>query len=160
MSSYKELADRLRGIQPQKEVFCCGKVVSVDGLTCMVAVGSDKIEASLRATEVSNSGEILVVPAVGSAVICGCINGDYSQLVVLAMDSADKILITGEVVLNGGALGGLVNIRSLTAKLNELVSTFNSHKHGNGNNGSPTNPPQYSAKTFKSGDYEDTKIKH
>ena len=157
---YRQLADRLRSVQKVTETFTYGKVVSVEGLTCMVEVGADKIEAKLRATEVANSGESLVVPTVGSAVICGCINGDYSQLVVLAMDSADKILMTGEVVLNGGALGGLVNIRSLTAKLNELVSTFNSHKHGNGNNGSPTTPPQSSAKTFKSGDYEDTKIKH
>ena len=160
MSSYKELADRLRGIQPLKEVFCCGKVVSVDGLTCMVEVGSDTIEVSLRPTELAQSGELLVVPKVGSAVVCGCLEGDYSRMVILAMDIADQIMMTGKVVLNGGNLGGLINISALTSKLNDLVSTFNSHTHGNGNNGAPTTAPQSTAKTFSKGDYEDTKVTH
>lgn len=157
--SYKELADRLREIQPQREVFCCGKVVSVDGLTCMVAVGTDTIEVSLRPTELAQSGELLVVPKVGSAVVCGCLEGDYSRMVILAMDVADQIMMTGTVVLNGGGLGGLVNIGALTNKLNNLVNAFNSHTH-TGNMGAPTSPPASPADTFSQADYEDTQVTH
>lgn len=159
MSSYRELADRLRDIQSQREVFCCGKVVSVDGLTCMVEVGSDTIEVSLRPTELAQSGELLIVPKVGSAVVCGCVEGDYSRMVILAMDVADQIMMTGKVVINGGGLGGLVNIAALTGKLNELVDMFNAHTH-TGNMGAPTSPPTSPANSFAQGDYEDKQVTH
>ena len=46
-----------------------------------------------------------------------------TNLVVVAVDVAESITI------NGGKLGGLINIEALTAKLNELVRVFNSHTH-------------------------------
>lgn len=159
MLSFRELADRLRDIQSQREVFCCGKVVSVDGVTCMVEVGSDTIEVSLRPTELAQSGELLIVPKVGSAVVCGCVEGDYSRMVMLSMDVADHILMTGKVIINGGGLGGLVNIASLTGKLNELVDMFNAHTH-TGNMGALTSAPTSPANAFAQGDYEDKQVTH
>ena len=66
---------------------------------------------------------------------------------------------SGSITINGGKLGGMVNIGDLTSKINELVQSFNNHTH-TGNMGSPTSTPMAQAKTFNKSDYEDTKIKH
>ena len=95
---------------------------------------------------------MLIVPKVGTAVIIGSLSGDYSSLVVLAVDHVESITI------NGGKLGGLVNIEDLTKKLNELVKAVNSHTH-QGTHG-PTDPPLTKAQEFKKTDYEDVTIKH
>ena len=158
--SYRELADRLRTMQPQREFFCCGKVLEVvDGLTCIIEVGKDKIEANLRPTELQQDGELLIVPKIGSAVVLGCLNGDYNQMIVLAMDVAEQIIISGNVTINGGKLGGMVNVGMLTDKLNAFVDTFNAHTHI-GNMGAPTAVPAPPANPFVRGDYEDNRIKH
>lgn len=157
--NYRELADRLRAMQPQRDFFTSGKVLKVDGLTCVVAVGNGELEANLRPTSLAQDGEILIVPKVGSAVVMGCLAGDYSQMIVLAMDAAERVVINGEVMINGGSNGGLVNVAALTDKLNELVESFNQHTH-TGNMGSPTSPPSILATSFKKDDYEDSNVKH
>ena len=68
-------------------------------------------------------------------------------------------MINGEVMINGGSNGGLVNVAALTDKLNELVESFNQHTH-TGNMGSPTSPPSILATSFKKDDYEDSNVKH
>lgn len=95
---------------------------------------------------------MLVTPKAGSAVIVGSLSGDLTQLVVLAIDHAESITI------NGGKLGGLVNVEQLTQKINELVQAFNAHTH-QGFHG-PTGPPLKTAQPLNRSDYEDTKIKH
>lgn len=89
--------------------------------------------------------------------------------VSLTITGAKVELTADEIVFNGGGLGGLVQIADITAKLNALVDTFNSHTHSNvvievtgqatGTLG-PSGAPDQSADTFSQADYENPKIKH
>lgn len=165
MAPYKELTDRLKALQPTKEIFVSGVVVSVDGCTCMVEVGSSQIEASLRPTEMEQSGELLLIPKVGSAVVLASMNGDYSSLVVLSCDVVEKVLLSGELIyqsakitINDGSFGGLIKIKDLTEKLNALVDAFNTHTHPHPQG--PTSAPQQQAQSFAAADYEDTSVTH
>ena len=157
--SYRELADRLRAMQPHQEIFCSGRVVKVEGLICVVQVGSAQLEANLRPTALEQEGELLVIPKVGSAVVLGCMSGDFSRLLVLSADVVERVLISGQIVINGGGLGGLVNIGALTEKLNSLVDAINSHSHTDSLGGATT-PPLTPADSFVRDDYEDNTVKH
>lgn len=176
MDPYKQLADRLNGLRPTTQALIYGIVHSVSGVTCSVMVGSQLIEdVALRATATEQEGHCLIIPKEGSAVLLANINGDMSRLVVLAVDVVERVEMTGEVVYNDGQLGGLVKIKELTDKINELVKTFNSHTHtlqkgtvavtGSATAQSNTSPivvPAITskAKELKAEDYEDKKIKH
>lgn len=96
---------------------------------------------------------VIVKPAVDSTVLVADLSsGKMRDLVVLMVETAETITI------NGGELGGLINIAALTNKLNALVNTFNTHVHSVSGNATLTTTQQ--AQTFKKSDYEDTKIKH
>jgi hypothetical protein len=96
------------------------------------------------------------------------INGD------IAIYAADSInIISGkEVIVNGGANGGVINIEELTEKLNKLVSEveelkskFNSHTHpgvktGPGVTGVTTQSHNKTFTKFNKSDYEDTNFQH
>lgn len=143
-----------------------GIVVSVEDNTCTVRFGSmDVSGVRLRASESADDAQLLLVPRVGTAVIVGSLSGDLSQLVVLAVDAVERIEI------NGGKLGGLINIEALTDKLNELVDAFNNHTHtilsgmiicGTSPNVAPVTVPAITNKKAKldAADYEDDTIKH
>lgn len=154
MDKYRELAELLRHTGGNTSpCIMQGIVTKVAGAMCEVKIGGITVpDVRLRASEIASSGELLVVPKVGTAVIMGSLSGDLSQLVVLAVDSAEQ------VVINGGKLGGLVNIETLTAKLNAVIDTFNRHTHTAPNG--PTTPPTSFAQRLNKADYEDTKIKH
>lgn len=154
MDSYKELAQLVQAAAGKASLTLMqGIVRKVDGVLCDVELGNVTVpDVRLRASEAAEAGQLLITPAVGSAVIVGSLSGDLTQLVVLAVDRAESITI------NGGKLGGLINIEPLTQKLNELVQAFNSHTH-QGAHG-PTGPPLQPAQQMKRGDYEDTTIKH
>ena len=161
MDKYRELADNIRKIMGDGGVtVSTGIVKSVSDIVCEIEVGRITVpDVRLRASETDDDGELLLVPKVGSAVVFGSLSGDLSQLVVLQVDHVESIKATGSITINGGKLGGLVNIGDLTSKINELVQSFNTHTH-TGNMGSPTSTPIAQAKTFNKSDYEDTKIKH
>lgn len=96
---------------------------------------------------------VIVKPAPKSTVLVADLSsGKMRDLVVLMVETAETITI------NGGELGGLINIAALTNKLNALVNTFNTHVHSVSGNATLTTTQQ--AQTFKQSDYEDTKIKH
>lgn len=147
-----------------------GIVASVEGVTCTVTFGSQDVSGvRLRASEAENDAQILLVPRVGTAVIVGSLSGDLSQLAVLSVDAVERIEI------NGGRLGGLINIEALTAKINALVDAFNAHTHTIGSGSIVVGPPSapmvnYNpitvpkvlspASKLEKGDYEDETIKH
>ena len=147
-----------------------GIVASVEGVTCTVTFGSQDVSGvRLRASEAENDSQILLVPRVGTAVIVGSLSGDLSQLAVLSVDAVERIEI------NGGRLGGLINIEALTAKINELVDAFNTHTHTIGSGsiivGVPSAPQtNYNpvvvpkilvpAEKLNRKDYEDETIEH
>ena len=154
MDNYKELAQLVRSAAGKAQLTLMqGIVRKTDGLTCEVEIGGIAVpDVRLRASEAADGGQMLVTPKTGSAVIVGSLSGDLTQLVVLAIDHAESI------TLNGGKLGGLINIEQLTQKINELVQAFNAHTH-QGTHG-PTGPPLKTAQQLKRGDYEDTMITH
>ena len=143
-----------------------GIVVSVEGVTCTVRFGNmDVSGVRLRASEAEQDAQMLIVPKKDTAVIVGSLSGDLSQLAVLAVDVIERIEI------NGGKLGGLVNIEALTNKINELVTAFNNHTHtippsaivcGEYQNVSPVNVPAITSKAqqLDKADYEDETVKH
>lgn len=154
MDNYKELAGLVKAAAGKAQLTLMqGVVRKVNGLTCEVEFGGIAVpDVRLRASEAADGGQTLVTPKVGSAVIVGSLTGDLTQLVVLAIDHAES------VVINGGRLGGLINVEQLTQKINELVQAFNAHTH-QGFHG-PTGPPLKTAQQLNRSDFEDTKIKH
>lgn len=155
MDQYKELATLIKQASSEggRVTILQGIVKEVSGVTCIVEIGSITVsDVRLRASEKQEETQILITPAIGSAVILASLSGDMTNLVVVAVDVAESITI------NGGKLGGLINIEALTAKLNELVQVFNSHTHTAPNG--PTTPPTTSANQLQRKDYEDEKIKH
>ena len=123
MNEYSKLKDYLSGIGGNGIAIIQGIVKSVSGKLCEVEIGNIVIpDVRLRASELDDGGEMLVTPKEGSAVIVGSLSGDLSQLVVLQVDHIDSI------VINGGELGGLINIEQLTEKLNAIEDDINSLK--------------------------------
>ena len=143
-----------------------GIVVSVEGITCTVRFGEMDVEGvRLRASQADEDAQMLIVPKKGSAVIVGSLSGDLSQLVVLSVDAVERIEI------NGGRLGGLINIEALTEKINALIDVFNAHTHTIPTGGvvcgvypsvDPVTVPAVSRKAAKMDkkDYEDETVKH
>ena len=161
MDDYRQLQEHLRNVAGGRKSISIyqGIVKSVDGNLCEVTVGNINIPGvRLKASELDDDGLMLITPKVGSAVTIGSLSGDLTELVVLQVDHIETI------VINGGKLGGLINIGQLTDKINELVESFNSHTHqvtvSHPGGTFTTVKPMESAKTFDKGDYEDDKIKH
>lgn len=163
MDQYRRLRDNLMQMMGAgKEITIWqGIVKSVEGTTCTVTFGTLDVEGvRLRASLAENESHLLIVPKVGTAVVVGSLSNDLSMLVVLAVDEVESITI------NGGKLGGLINIESLTQKINELVRTFNSHTHQVSTTGSATAQTGTAAAVtskaneLNKSDYEDTKVTH
>lgn len=162
MDNNKRLADNIRKITGGERITVYqGIVKSVEGITCTVSFGSLDVEGvRLRASLTENESNLLIVPKTGTAVTVGSLSGDLSQLVVLVVDEVESITI------NGGKLGGLINIEALTEKINALVDKFNQHTHQVSTTGSATAQtgtaaaPASKAASFDKKDYEDNKITH
>lgn len=163
MDQYRRLRDNLMQMMGSgKEITIWqGIVKSVEGITCTVTFGTLDVEGvRLRASLADNESHLLIVPKVGTAVVVGSLSNDLSLLVVLAVDEVESITI------NGGKLGGLINIESLTKKINDLVRTFNNHTHQVSTTGSATAQTGTAAAVtskaseLNKSDYEDTKVTH
>ena len=163
MDDYNRLRQHIMSLSGagRQMTVCQGIVKGVSGNTCDVMIGGLSVpDVRLRASLTDDEGELLIVPKVGSAVVVGSLTGDYTQLVVLQVDHVESI------VINGGKLGGLVNIEQLTEKLNALVNAFNNHTHVVNTTGTATAQSGTAqavvsqAQRFAQADYEDTTIKH
>lgn len=160
MDEYRRLHELIGGLSGGRSAAIWqGVVKSVEGQTCTVSVGNiDVPGVRLKASETEDKGRMLLTPKVGTAVTLASLSGDLAELVVVQVDRVERIEI------NGGTLGGLVNIEALTAKVNELVDAFNSHQH----QVTVTHPggtfvtvkPLKQAARFERSDYEDETIKH
>lgn len=167
MTQEQRLLYNLRqAVGPEPITVYQGIVVSVEDTTCTVRFGNMNVSGvRLRASEASDDAQLLIVPRKDSAVIVGSLSGDLSQLAVLSVDAVERIEI------NGGKLGGLINIEDLTRKINELVDAFNQHTHtiatgaivcGTYPNANPVNVPAVTSKASKldKADYEDENVTH
>ncbi len=103
------------------------KVLSTDGETCCVdADGLVLSDVQLRAVVNGEESGILITPKTGSYVTVADLSGDLTRIVVVEFSEVEKIEI------NGGRLGGLVNIKELVNRLNyienkigDLMDVFN-----------------------------------
>ena len=171
MDQYRRLSDNLRRAAGGRQITIWqGIVKSVEGITCTVTFANQDVSGvRLRASEAENEANILITPKIGTPVTVGSLTGDYSQLVVLKVDQIETI------VINGGQLGGLINIEALTEKINEWVDSFNGHTQmlaagsvavagsaTNQSNPAPIQVPaiQQKANKLNKADYEDETIKH
>lgn len=167
MDKYKELADHLKSMGGKQVTVMQGIVKAVDGNTCSVQIGGILISGvRLRASESSNDKEILIVPKKNTPVIVGSLSGDMTQLAVLSVDQVESITI------NGGKLGGLINIEDLTSKLNDIEDDINSLKTAmakwvpmaqDGGLALKTEITDWTTQRLvksQRGDYEDETIKH
>lgn len=168
MDQYRELAERLRGVMsPTTATLMQGIVRSVEGDTCTVEVGGlDIPDVRLRASGAPVERAYLITPAIGSAVIVGSLTGDLTELVVLAVDSASSISISG------GALGGMVIVGGLTRQLNAIERDLNTLRRAfaswvvapsDGGAALKAATAQWVASTLRESapsDYENTDIKH
>lgn len=154
MNEYSKLQEYLRTLTGGREITIYqGIVKAVNGNLCDVQIGNIVIpDVRLRASEMDDDGQMLVTPKIGSAVTVGSLSGDLTQLVVLQVDHIETIII------NGGKLGGLINIEQLTDKINAFVRAFNNHTH-QGTHG-PTQKPLVGADELDKNEFEDTTIKH
>lgn len=170
MTPERRLADNILRLTPVTLWMTQGIVKATDGLTCTVVIGDAEIAGvRLRASLSERDRQILAVPKTGSAVTLGSLSGDLNELVVLQVDEVESVTV------NGGGLGGLINIEALTDKINELVDAFNAHTHTipsgtiatAGSATAQSNPsavkvPAVSKRAARLDrkDYEDDKIKH
>ena len=125
MDKYRELADLLRSLAPNRSVLLQGVVTELGELTCSVEVEGLVIdEVRLRASTAEEDAQLLVRPAIGSVVILGSLTGDLDQLVVLSCDKAE------EVLLMGGHFGGLVKVGPLVDQLEQLERSIEELRQG------------------------------
>lgn len=114
------------------------------------------------------AGSVILYPKSGSLCLVGIVEGQSSDAFLISATEVEKMEITAsaEIVINGGSNGGLINIGTLTDKINELVRTFNGHTHQVSTTGSATaQTGTAAAVTSKASelnkqDYEDTKVTH
>jgi hypothetical protein len=120
MDRYRKLRDALKEAMPkQKVILWQGVVKNVDttALTCTVTMEDmDLSDVRLRATTNVNDKQMLFVPTVGSIVIFGTLTGNLDELIVLAYDQIDTL------VINGGDLGGLVKVNELKTQLAKMTT--------------------------------------
>lgn len=164
MSTERDIKEAIRAIANGGggKTFFTAEVVKVTGDTCTVkSDGLEMSDVAICAIGGASGNSLVVVPKVGSTVLIADLSeGTRRDLAIVKYTEVESITI------NGGNLGGLVNIAQLTSKLNALVNKFNNHTHTftgevSGANCSGTTASTLSqASTFSKSDYEDTKIKH
>lgn len=162
MDQRRRLIENIRASVPDRGAWVTqGIVESVEGNTCTCRIGSIVVEGvRLRASEAQSDTPVLITPRKGSAVLLADLTGDLTTLAVISVDEVESI------TLNGGKLGGLVNIEMITEALNRLVDIFNKHTHQVSTTGSASAqsgmaaPVAAKAFTFSRNDYEDTLITH
>ena len=160
MSIERDIKEAIQalGSNGNGKTFFTAEVVSVSGNTCTVK--SDDLEMSdvaICAIGEASGNSLVVVPKVGSTVLIADLSeGTRRDLVIVKYTEVESIT----------NLGGLVNIASLTEKLNDLVDKFNNHTHSVSTEGTATAQAGTAVATlnqaipFNENDYEDEKIKH
>lgn len=149
------------------DTFVC-TVKSIENATCTVVRVLDDLEipgVRLNCHSTENSG-IVITPKVDSYVLVTSIDG-HSHFVSQCSE-VEKITINcnTKITINDGKNDGIIKIKELTQKLNNLVNTFNSHTHEVSTEGTAAAQTGTAAAVtakaskFNQSDYEDTKVTH
>lgn len=161
-------------------------VKQVDGATCTITIGNlDISDVRLRAVVNNQQDQLLMTPKQQSQVLVADMSGgELRELVVIAYSEIETLNLTigqtslkaedGQITINGGYNNGLVKIKELTDKLNNLAkeinaikNKFNAHTHSVETTApvgtwitKPTTNSAADVSGFNKTDYEDTNIKH
>ena len=127
MDIYAQIARSLRALTRNVTgpVLFTAEVKSVEGETCTVISGDLAIpEVLLTPADEGAEGKLVITPKVGSMVTVADLSGGrLRRLAVVHWGEVEKINMTvGNIELNGGENGGLVNIESLKNNLESLKS--------------------------------------
>lgn len=131
-----------------------GDIVIVDlsqGIQNPIIVGK-WFDATVKTKSTLSKGQVLFQSADSSDWVVTAVN---PKTLKLENSNGMVIEISDKIVINGGSLGGLINIAQLTAKLNSFVTVFNAHTHPD-----KGVKPAVETSPFSASDYEDSKVKH
>lgn len=198
MGQEKQIREAIRTIAGTNQVsslLFSAVVTEVDGDVCSVMHDSLEISGvKLRAIKNEEKNFLIVTPAKDSIVLVADLSNGYMRdLCVVQYSQIDKVElsfgdgqaltieggttkdengnVTNDGVMFNGGTNGLVQIKDLTSKLNDLVSWCKTHTHSNATfsgsiagsaaSGSLIVPaPASGPDKFDQTDYENTKIKH
>lgn len=151
----KQAIEKLAGTHlVDKPHVAIAEVVSVDVQACTCTVqqvtGKTSTERKTVSLMADVSDGLLLIPAVGSTVIVAW-SDRLLPYVAMFSDLQDVYLdATGTITMNQGTEGGLVKVRDLVTKLNNIenkvnaiISSYNGHVHPDpvsGTTGTPTVP--------------------
>ena len=148
MDNYAEIRNKIRAMAGRKTpLLLTGKVESVDGETCTVAVGDLKLtDVRLRSVVNGEESKLLVTPKTGSYVTIIDLSGElretevlgYSEIEAIDIDTEADINIKckgdtnidcdGTVTINGGDNHGLAKVDAVAKKISALEKDINSLK--------------------------------
>jgi len=133
MDPLSEIRKSIKGMSSKGGSFACftAKVLRVNGDTCDVELEGMKLtDVRLRAVVNGENSKILVTPKTESYVLVADLSGDLSQLAVIGFSEVEKIEIDAndKIIFNGGNNDGLVKIKELTNKLNNIEKDINNMK--------------------------------
>ena len=94
-----------------------------------VGEGAEVFDVRLRASLDGSDTGLIQVPKVGSTVLISAINNNWNSAFLTLTSELEKLLVkvddstlevkAGEIIINGGALGGLVKAKELEEQLNK-----------------------------------------
>ena len=180
MRNIDDIKDAIRAISKVRgggTLHFVGKVKSVEGETCTVDVeGLEIDEVRLTAVNDSTDEKLLITPKVDSYVLLADLSGgNLRDLAVVGYTQVESIESTcGQITLNGGNNGGLINIESLQKNLDSLKKYVEAMKKAistgfsgvgagsaaNGALGKQAFELQMARQSIRFEDMEDTKILH
>jgi hypothetical protein len=186
MSKEQEIIRRLREIAKQPLQTFVASVQEVDEeqatITALPVGGPELTDVRLRAAIDGAEDGVILFPEVGSTVLVGIIGNDPDTAFVCRCSVVQKAKLkigdstleisTEGFLMNGGSLGGLINIADLVEKLNAIEQDLNQIKTAfsswvpvpqDGGAALKTAAGSWAGSTLTQtlqGDLEDTKITH
>lgn len=142
MSKQEEIIRKFKAISKQAIQTFVASVQEVDQesatITALPVGGPELFDVRLRAAIDGSEQGVILFPKVGSTVLVGIIGNDPDTAFVCRQSEVEKAILkigessleisTDGFLLNGGSLGGLINIADLVGKLNEIEQDINSLK--------------------------------
>lgn len=119
-----------------------GTVQNIDeqNRSCEIRIDDDLTLFNCRLNAVLDSyqNHLLIVPKDQSAVAFICVDGKPTDPLIIAYSEIEKVMLTigesdiliedGKIKMNGGDLGGLINIEDLVSHINTIENDINNLK--------------------------------
>ncbi|MCX6281473.1 MAG: hypothetical protein NTU51_05895 [Bacteroidetes bacterium] len=159
MDQIAKFVEAFRRLKKKGDCFFYATVTEITGNTCSAKLGDLELtDIKLKATTRDDEDKLILTPKVGSSVILGCNDEDLRDVMIIKVDDPEKIFYkhkditididgsSGNIVINKGDNGGLINIEKLVDRLNSIEdyvkqfrTKYDSHTHPE--TGTATSPP-------------------